>query len=332
LFFKLNLSGEVEKNTRFDKSENLSCALGCFDGVHEGHKALLAKAVSKTELCPAVWTFSKPLSYPYIDSIPERLSACGGHGIRLARCEDFNSVKELTPKAFVSRLVNDFNVRHFVCGSDFRFGINRSGDASVLKREAELLGASVDIIPPVLHENEKISSTLIRSLISDGEICKANQLLGRPFSITGAVVSGNHIGTKLGFPTVNQSIGEGRLVPEKLGVYNTATLIDGVRYPSVTNVGKRPTVNGDGVTVETHIIDESFELYGKEVTVEFYGFSRGEVKFDSLWELKRAIESDIKTAKESFFENPLGSPFIHPTSSKRTLTSTPALTFSLRRA
>ncbi len=269
----------------------------------------MKRASAKKELTPTVWTFSEPLSTPFIDNVQDRISIFGRHGVSLAICESFRLVKTLTPEQFVKHLVEDYNVKHFVCGEDFRYGINRTGDTETLKTDAAKYGATAEIIPPIMTGtlphlaigNEKISSTLVRRLLALGDVETAKELLGRPFSVTGSVIHGRQLGRTLEVPTVNQKMETGRVIL-RYGVYDTVTVIDGKRYPSVTNFGVRPTVNENesDIICETHVIGESFDLYGRDITVEFYRFAREEKKFDSLEGLKEAVESDIKRAKEYF--------------------------------
>ena len=309
MFFLLDRSGNATKIEASRSDKRLSVALGCFDGVHVGHRALIERAVVKKEYTAAVWTFSEPLSIPFIDSVKDRISLFGRCGVSCAVCEDFETVRAMTPSEFARYLAECLNVGHVVCGEDFRYGKGRTGSAQTLKEDLGKYGITVESIPPIMAseliggvtENEKVSSTLIRRFLSEGEIEKANKLLSRPFSVTGCVTYGRQIGRSISVPTVNQKMEKGR-VALKYGVYDTVTVIDGVSYPSVTNFGVRPTVNdqSDDVTCETHVIGESLDLYGKSVTVEFYRFAREERRFDSLEVLKKAIESDIKRAKEFF--------------------------------
>ena len=289
--------------------QKLSCALGCFDGVHIGHKALLTAAVRNFHgYTPAVWTFTAPTVYPYIEDVPTRLSLCREHGIKEFICEDYDSVRTMSPEEFVSRLAQTHGVGHFICGGDFRFGHDRAGDAETLKEICLGKGLSVTIVSPVMADSvlpelagEKVSSSLIRRLIASGEVDRAAALLGRRFSVRGEVVGGKRLGRTMHLPTVNQRLEKGRILPEA-GVYDTVCTAKGNRYPAVTNVGSRPTVNDDesDVTCETHIIGADMDLYGSEVTVEFYRYGRPEKRFSSIDGLKNAIEGDIKRASEYF--------------------------------
>ncbi len=308
MIYKLDTNGKLTADQKITEKAPLSCALGCFDGVHLGHRALINETLRDKNggYVSAVWTFSEPFGGPYIENVASRLSICGRLGVRIAICEDFSEIRELTPNDFVSRLYNVFGVRKFVCGCDFRFGHNRAGSAETLKRAAEALGAECTVLPAVMLEdqNEKISSTYIRSLIANGNAEEAAKLLARPFSVTGMISEGKHIGRTMDFPTVNQRLEVGRVIP-RFGVYCSACLIDGKRYPSVTNVGIRPTINADvtDVTCETHIIGKRLDLYGKTLTVELYRFIRPERQFSSLSELQGAIQNDCVSADLYFKEH-----------------------------
>ena len=284
--------------------ENIySCALGCFDGVHLGHRTLIYSAIKNFfGYTPAVWTFTKPLSNKYIDDVDTRKEICESLGIKKFFSEDFEKVKNMAPEDFIIHLVNDLNVKHIIAGEDFTYGKDRLGNKNTLLETAKKYNCAVTIVPFVfigdripLHEEEKVSSSIIRSFISNGEIDKANLLLSRPFGIKSTVLEGHKIGRTIGFPTVNQIIPKGRVIP-KFGVYYTTITIDGKKYPAVSNVGNRPTVNSEisDITCETHIINENMDLYGKEVYTEFFAFGRDEKKFESLTELKEQITKDIE--------------------------------------
>ncbi len=310
-----------------------SCVLGCFDGVHRGHRILVE--IAKTNFfgyTPAVWTFTKPLCTPFIETVTDRLSVCGQLGVELAFCEDFDLVKEMTPEQFVAHLHNDLGVRHFICGRDFKFGIDRMGDSEALKRIAFGYGDCVTVAPPLTVEalarqeaeaefkrefdkpfeidpqaeyyaqfGEKVSSTMIREKIAEGDVEAAARFLGRRFGLTAEVCDGKQLGRQMGMPTINQRFAPGRVVP-KFGVYYSYAVFDGKEHPAVTNIGCRPTVNSDNgdVTCETHILDCSENLYGNTVRVELCKFAREEQKFDGIDALKSAIAGNISDAKAFF--------------------------------
>ena len=301
MIYALRSDGEHEALQKNTYGLRLSCALGCFDGVHIGHRTLLRAAVNNFfGYTPAIWTFSSPLARPFIDPINERLRICAENGISLAICEDFEFVKDMSPKAFISHLVQDFGVGHFIVGEGFRFGASRAGDTDILKNIAKELGASTTVVSHITVDGEqKVSSSLIRDLIKNGEIERANSLLMRPMALDGTVVGGKQIGRTMSLPTVNLSLADGRIIP-KNGVYDTVCIVNGARYPSITNIGSRPTVNNDptSITCETHIIGADIDLYGENVKVEFLRYARPEKQFGSLDMLKDQINSDIEKRLE----------------------------------
>ena len=292
--------------TEIPKGTRLAIALGCFDGVHIGHRALLKEVIEdKNGLISAIWTFTEPLTKPYIEKVEDRIRLCASYGVRYAICESFERFKNMTPAEFLNYLVNDLCVAKIVCGDDFRFGKDREGDAELLKSECERLGIELKIVPPVYADidgkNEKVSSTLIRTLITEGHPEKAAELLGRPFTVSGVVVSGNNLGRTIQVPTLNQRFEKCRIVP-KHGVYATTCTVGGKSYPSVTNVGTRPTVvaGSHEENCETHIIDEKLDLYGEIAAVNFHAYIRPETKFPSLTELREQIANDIEYSKNYF--------------------------------
>ena len=189
---------------------------------------------------------------------------------------------------------------HVCCGEDFRFGKMASCGAVELKSFGERFGFEVEIVGEVDIGGSAVSSSRIRALLLKGDIISANSLLGSDYFISVEVSDGNHIGRTMNFPTINQKFENGQLVP-KYGVYSTITYADGQEYCSITNVGVKPTINGErSPLAETHIIGYSGDLYGKTVTVSFRDFVRPERKFDSLDELKKQINADIESVMNIF--------------------------------
>ena len=306
MFFILNKTGKITQTIGIDPSKKYICALGCFDGVHIGHRSLIDTVVNdKSGLVPAIWTFSAPLTFPYIETVEKRLNLCGEYGIKFAFCEEYEDLKRMTPREFVKYLAEEMNVAHIVCGEDFRFGKDRAGDVEVLRHECDLFGVALTVKSPVMAniygETVKVSSTVIKKLIQNGDVEIANKLLGRPFTLKGVVINGNKIGRTISVPTVNQSLPKMRISP-RFGVYDSVFKVNGVSYPSVTNIGVRPTVNKneDNITCETHIIGESLDLYGMIVEVEFRRFNRPEEKFANLADLKAQIKRDIEHSAEYY--------------------------------
>ena len=307
MIFSIHSSGKLWQ-TEIPKGTPLAVALGCFDGVHIGHRALLeAVTAVKNGTVPTVWTLSEPLTKPYIENIETRIRLCAGSGIKFAICESFEKFRQMSPSDFTEYLFN-LGVKAVVCGKDYRFGFNREGDADFLKENCAKYGIEVKIVENVTTDicgdTQKVSSTLIRSLILDGKMEEATQLLSRPFYVSGVIVNGNNLGRTIQVPTINQRFEPGRIVP-KHGVYNSVCTVEGIDYPSITNIGTRPTVTTGSheENCETHIIGEKLELYGKIATVKLYKFVRPEQKYPSLEELRTQIEKDIESSVVFFKEN-----------------------------
>ncbi len=283
-------------------------ALGNFDGVHLGHSAILRRCAVEAEKDGAIsvaWSFHRHpehilkgnFSSGNILSSEDKEDIIKSLGIKQLVLEDFERVRDYSPAEFCEKiLVEKLYARKVFCGFNFHFGKGGEGDAHFLKAYLEPQGVQVFVSDPITVEGETISSTRIRRLLGEGDVEKANSLLNRPYSIFFPVLHGKHLGTRIGFPTLNQAFPEEYVTPRK-GVYAVRILFDGKKYHGVCNVGTRPTVEDKGrVLAETHIFDFSDDLYGKEVRVEFFKFLRPETKFSSLEELKKQIEADRKVA------------------------------------
>lgn len=291
----------LNKDVKFDKT---AVAVGSFDGVHKGHTALIKKTVEKAKergLTPAVWTFENYApkgGAKYIIPPDERYAIFAKLGVKLVFTVRFDDVRDMSADRFVKDvLINDCRADYAVCGYNFRFGRGAEGRADTLYRLMRQNGGDAYICGAVTYKNTPVSSTEIRKALKNGDIQLSNGMLGRRFSITLPVVHGGHIGTGLGFPTVNQIYPDG-LTPLRRGVYACRAKLGGRSYKAVSNVGTKPTVGSDGVVCETHIIDYDGDLYGKNVTVSFCRFIRDEKKFDSLEQLRAQIAADTETAKE----------------------------------
>ncbi len=290
-------------------------ALGFFDGVHLGHAALMNKTRERAEelsAMPSVLSFdTHPDNLVFGADVPLINSAIGREDI-IRRCFGIENVVFIhfdkhimcMPwKEFISNLIEELNVCHIVVGHDFCFGYKGEGTAEKLKNYCFEHGLGCDIIPPVTLDGRIISSTYIRELIKEGNMEGAMRYLGHPHTLADTVRSGYHLGSKIGAPTINMRFPQGVLVP-KFGVYAAKVYLeDESSYVAVTNVGVRPTVSeGDTVSVESHLLDYSGNLYGRQVRLEFYKFLRPEVKFSSCEELSAQIHKDAETAK-AYFEN-----------------------------
>lgn len=290
-------------------------ALGFFDGIHIGHAALMNKTkelAEKLDASPSVLTFDvHPDNLVFNKETPLINSASDREGIlkREFGIDDvvfihFNrKVMQMDWKVFIDEIIAELNICGIVVGYDFCFGYKGLGRADKLKEYCAELGIACEIIPAVTVDGIVVSSTLIRELIENGEIEKANAYLGHAHTLADTVRSGYHLGTKLGTPTINMKFPEGVLVPKR-GVYAAKVYLeDGSEHISVTNIGVRPTVSDENsVSVESFILDFSGNLYDRHVRVEFYKYLRPEKKFSSPDELARQICSDAEETK-AYFEN-----------------------------
>ena len=284
--------------------------LGNFDGVHIGHRQLVDsvlqtyKSLSKNipSVISGAWFFDSTFykNADEIYSLEEKLNVFKSLGVDYAIIADFNEMKSLSPLDFVNVVLKEqCNCIHAVCGENFRFGAKAAGDSQSL---IQLMNNNATVVPLLSEDNNIISSTYIRSLLSNGEIQKANSLLSANYSITEMVVYGKQLGRTLGIPTINQNIESKKLIL-KNGIYATICTIDNEQYYGVTNVGIRPTVDDNGhKNIETHVIDFNGDCYGKIIKIEFVSRIRDEMKFDSVDALKAQIYNDIITTKE-FFKN-----------------------------
>lgn len=274
-------------------------ALGIFDGVHLGHRAVLKLAV-ESGFVPSVFTFNpsavmKKSDSGYIYSLNEKSELLQECGIEKIFSVDFSEICNFSGEKFIKKfLVDEMNAGFVCCGNDFRFGKSASCGISELEKFGEKYGFEVRVADDMKYENITVSSSIIRNFLIQGKAVEAHQFLGRPYAITKEVVHGNHLGNTIGFPTINQIFEEGQLVP-KFGVYASDVLIDGYWYRAMTNIGMKPTVNYNGMPLaETYIDGFSGDLYGRTLQVNIREFIRSEQKFSSLDELKSQIFEDME--------------------------------------
>ena len=271
-------------------------ALGTFDGLHKGHRAVLSlpedsiKIAVVFPLPPKAVLSGEPCA---IMTEREKAQALKKVGIDEIFTLDFNKVKDMPPEFFLEFLKEKFSPDLISCGFNYHFGKNAAGNTVMLSDFCNKNGIELNCHGAVYDGGEPVSSTRIRQYLKNGEIEKANGLLTFPFSFTAEVISGDRRGRTIGFPTVNQKYPM-VLIPLKFGVYKSKILIDGKEYEGITNIGIRPTFKTDYIISETYIIDFSGDLYGKEITTVPTRFIRGEVEFSSVEELKNQIERDIK--------------------------------------
>lgn len=280
-----------------------SLALGAFDGLHRGHMAVIRRACAPGEggrrLQPAVFTFSRsPAGNSAVLTGRDKERLLEDAGVEVLYSLEFSQVKDWEAEAFVEQvLFETCAAQRLCCGEDFRFGRGARGDTALLQTLCDRRGVELTVVPPVKEGGEKVSSTRIRAAVEAGDISLANRLLGRPFGFSLEVIHGNHIGTGLGTPTINQAIPEGFVLP-RFGVYASWCRVGGEYFYGVTNVGVKPTVGSDRVLAETWMPEFQGDLYGKRVRVFLLEFLRPEKKFGSLGELKAAIQTNGEQAKE----------------------------------
>jgi len=291
-------------------------ALGFFDGVHIGHGALLEKTKERAAQIggmPSVLSFDvHPDNLVFGRETPLLNSTIGREDIirRLYGIDNvvflhFNRQVMCMPwQEFADSIIEQLNIGWIVVGHDFSFGHKGQGNAQRLKDYCELQGIGCDIIPAVTLDGRIVSSTHIRSLIEQGDMEEAMRFLGHPHSLADTVRSGYHLGRKLGSPTINMYFPDGVLIPRH-GVYATKVVLeDGSSHVAVTNVGVRPTVSEENrVSVESHLLGYSGNLYGRQARVDFYSFIRPERKFDSFDELSAQIKFDADAAAQYFVVN-----------------------------
>lgn len=280
-------------------------ALGNFDGMHIGHTAVLNSTyeLAQDGFLPCALLFTQHSEKAIFGSAPpmlmtdtERKNFILSRGLHIESL-DFQSIRELSPEEFVDKiLIGQLNAGAVVCGYNYRFGKNAVGNADTLKALCVQRGMVCRIIEEISVDGIAVSSTAIREYIENGEIKKAERMLGRKFGFTATVIHGDARGRGWGFPTINQLLPDGLVIP-KFGVYASVVSIDGVKFKGVTNIGRRPTIGTDVLLSETHIIDFGNDIYGKQVDIRLVDFIRSECKFSSFNELVKQINSDCETVK-----------------------------------
>lgn len=286
----------------------LALTIGNFDGVHLGHLEIfdkVKKLAKEKNLSSAILTFephpaaffrpNHPKNFR-INSLTQKLNIFKNQGIDYAIILPFDeNLANVKAKNFVKDILEEsLNTKHLTIGYDFIFGKNREGDFNFLKKEASF---EILKIPALEKSGQVCSSSLIRNFVKEGNICEANKLLTRNFSIQGLVNEGRKLANQLGFPTANL-VAKPHLINPKFGVYKTETFIPELnqRFPSITNFGIKPTIKENKIPLfETYILDFNQNIYGKKIRVEFTDFIRDEKKFESLDELKNQIKLDISS-------------------------------------
>jgi riboflavin kinase/FMN adenylyltransferase len=310
----------TEYQTTVAKDTPIAITIGNFDGIHLGHQRLLHQVrliAEELQCVPVIATFAphtlmvlRPqLDIYYLTTLDEKLALAKKYGgvadsIVIAFSRD---VAALSADEFMDDLCSHFSIKGLIVGADFSFGHNRTGNVEFLKVYGEKHNIRVETISLEEASHTRISSTRIRTLISEGHVAEANVLLGHPFILGGIVGHGDERGRLLGFPTANLRPDPHKLLPAN-GVYAVyATIPSGTKsdpqelptvYKGVANIGVRPTFNGKERIIEVHLLDANLDLYDQYLTVEFIAYLRGEQRFPGIEALKTQISADIQTAQQ----------------------------------
>lgn len=295
--------------TQWPAEGTSAVTIGVYDGVHLGHQAVLADlhraarrlGVDRT----IVLTFDRhPSSVVNPDAAPKmltsvarRIEILGTHGVDTVGVLPFEHIRQMRPEAFIRGvLVDALQARLVVVGSNFRFGVDRSGDVDTLRSEGERYGFEVDAVDLLRGDGATVSSTAIRFALEHGEARVAAAALGRPYELEGTVVTGDGRGKTLGYPTANLAIQDDLLIPAD-GVYAVTAAVDDRTYGAVANIGVRPTFGGTDRVVEAFILDGVPYLYGRQIRLAFIERIREERRFAGPDELVEQIGRDVETAR-----------------------------------
>ena len=292
-------------------TEGSAVAIGAFDGLHLGHRHILRSTVdyAKAAGIESAAVIFDPLPAEFFGRIrndqrillrSEQVEMLKQLGIGRTVVLPFtDEIAATEPEDFLRAMQARLHGKKLFMGEDFSIGKNRSGNPEKLSELGTAMGYTAEIIPKDVMDGSVISSTRIRSLLCDGRIPEANRLLGYPFFFSGGIIHGEARGRKLGFPTLNVRIPEGKLkLPN--GVYAVNTVVGGIRHASVTNIGVRPTFGSDhrGILAESFMFNTKGDFYGETVRLEFIEMLREEIRFASGEDLRAQIGRDIERAKE----------------------------------
>lgn len=276
-------------------------AIGSFDGIHLGHQMLiqtLLERAHRDEVPSVVVTFDPPTrvvfqDVEYLSTLPEKLDILAMYGIDEAVAIPFDRTYAQQSKEKFIEDIRQLRPKAIVVGEDFRFGHHRTGQPK------DLLNVTPNVISIPMHtlDGQPIKSTHIRSLLGLGNIDEAAHFLGRPYEAYGVIVRGDQIGRTLGYPTANIATPPKKALPR--GVFTVWIWIENTRYLGIANIGLRPTVGGNTLRFEVHILDFSEDVYGAEVRVQFQSRIRPEKKFATLDDLKTQLKVDEQTARAS---------------------------------
>ena len=298
-----------QRLNRVSPERDTVITIGVFDGVHRGHSHLLQRLISlaRPDLQPAALTFSNhPVTVlqpgrevSFLSTPEEKEGLIRKEGIEQVVSLEFTpELAQLSAREFVSLLVEKLRMKGLVVGPDFALGRNREGNTERLAELGREFGFFVDVLEPLLLEGMLVKSRVIRQQIAEGDVATTARLLGREFALTGRVVTGDRRGRQLGFPTANVEVSKSMAQPAD-GIYATWAVVNGVRRPSATSIGVRPTFGLTERLVEVYILDFDGDLYGQELEVQFVDKLREQETFGSLEALVEQINRDVANTREA---------------------------------
>lgn len=289
------------KNLNLEANPNMNLVLGFFDGVHIGHQKMILKAISNGDT--GVMTFDispsfilgKSIKYTHITSLYDKANILKTLGVKYLYVLRMNKeLLNLDKNEFIEKILKPISPKRIYVGEDYRFGRNAEGTPSDLEKDF-----NVNVYELVSFNGNKVSSRVIRELISNGKMDEAQELLGRPYQVTGLVVEGSHNGEKMGFPTANLELTYTYVLP-KIGVYIGYAKILDKKYKAIISMSTHPTIMElNDPIIEVHILSYKGDLYGKEIEVQFVQYIRDIKKFGSLEELSEQLAKDSETAKNT---------------------------------
>ena len=303
---------EITDITTFSTQQPTVLTIGTFDGVHLGHQKIIERVVTTARqegLLATIFTFfphprmvvQHDKSLKLIHTLEEKKQLLQQLGVDLLVVQPFNEAfAQLTAEEFVSTiLVQHLNVKKVIIGYDHRFGRNRTANINDMRLFGEKYGFAVEEISVQEVDEVSVSSTKIREALNKGDVITAEHYLGTPYSLTGTVVHGLKLGRTLGYPTANIQVTEDYKLIPKDGVYVVYSYIGGQKVYGMMSIGKNPTIEGKGASIEVYFFDFNGDLYDRELTIYFVKYLREERKFSSVALLKKQLQDDETTARKA---------------------------------
>ena len=301
-----------ENNNPLFKNGSVA-TIGIFDGIHLGHQALINELIKKSKEInlPSVFFTFEPTPNEYfskkrhkqrLTSLRDKFLLVNQYQLDYFYAPPFDETMEnLSPSEFISKhLINLFNIKYLIIGDDFKFAKNRSGSVIDLIESGKTNNFKVLQLSSIINNNSRVSSSLVREYLMKNHLPRANKILGRNYSITGRVIRGKSLGKTIGFPTANINLS--RLDSALRGVFFVKVRIESMNkeIPGIANIGFKPTVGGEELCLEIHLLNFDQDIYLKYINVEFLDYLRDEQKFNDLSELKNQLKVDREKAIQYF--------------------------------